>query len=120
MPSAARADESGAMRVVAHPRTFAELLRESFDPIARYAGGNPDIYARLLTTLERLAAFACRVQDRTAIAREAAFVLTAAELESRDDRRRAELAQLAEAVRARCALAAGDPDAPAWGAAEPH
>jgi uncharacterized membrane protein len=108
MPSAARADESGALRVVAHPRTFAELLQEAFDPIARYAGGNPAIYARLLTTLDSLASFATRGQDRTAIAREAAFVLTAAELESKDDRRRAELARLAEAVRTRCA-----PDAPA-------
>ena len=113
VPSAVRADESGAVRVVARPRTFPELLEEAFEPVARFAGGNPAIYARLLTTLERLAAFARREQDRAAIAREAAFVLAAAELESKDERRRAELARLAEAVHTRCAPDAPAPVAPA-------
>jgi uncharacterized membrane protein len=108
MPSPVRADDTGAMRVVARPRTFAELLEEAFEPVARFAGGNPAIYARLLTTLDSLATFARREQDRAAIAREAAFVLATAELEVKDERHRPALAQLAEAVRTRCA-----PDAPA-------
>lgn len=67
MPPAGRADEAGALRVVAAPQTFEELLGEAFTPIIVYAGRNPAISERLFRTLAILAGAAHRPGDLAAL-----------------------------------------------------
>lgn len=74
MPSAARLDDSGALRVVAPPQTFDELLSDAFTPITVFAGRNPAISERLLRTLTVLAGAACRSGDLAAIRAQADIV----------------------------------------------
>ena len=101
IPSSVRTDDHGAVRVVAEPRTFVELVEAAFDPIARYAGRNPAIAQRLLETLGALADIAQRGDDRAAIARLADFVWTCAARDVEGDRPRSTLAWLHDDVRAR-------------------
>jgi uncharacterized membrane protein len=67
VPSAVRIDQAGRARVVATPRTFSDLLREGFEPIALHAGRAPEVVFRLLERLGGLAAAVRREDDRAAI-----------------------------------------------------
>jgi uncharacterized membrane protein len=101
IPSAVRTGDEGAVRVVAEPRTFVELVEAAFDPIARYAGRNPAIAQRLLETLGALADITQRAEDRAAIARLADFVWTCTARDVEGERPRSMLARLHNEVRAR-------------------
>jgi uncharacterized membrane protein len=88
LPSALRLDEEGRVRVVAAPYTFEELLPAAFEPIALFAGRNPEIGERLLRTLRQLACVARRAEDRLAIGRCAAVVRASAGAQLQHDEHR--------------------------------
>jgi uncharacterized membrane protein len=92
MPSATRSDDSGRVRIVTAPRTFAALLREAFEPIARHAGRHPDVVGRLLDALVRLASVAQRAEDRQAIADVGRMAWTIAARDIQDEPQRSRLA----------------------------
>jgi uncharacterized membrane protein len=94
IPGAVRTDDTGAVRVVAQPRTFVELVEAAFDPIARYAGRNPAIARRVLETLCNLADVVRRSEDRQAIARLADFVWATAGVEVEGEQQKSSLARL--------------------------
>jgi uncharacterized membrane protein len=94
IPGAVRTDDTGAVRVVAQPRTFVELVEAAFDPIARYAGRNPAIARRVLETLGNLADVVRRSEDRQAIARLADFVWATAGVEVEGEQQKSSLARL--------------------------
>jgi uncharacterized membrane protein len=77
IPDPVRTDEAQRPRVVAWPRTFAELAESAFDPIAQHGHTNIAVATRLLDTLETLAGDATRPDDRRAIGRLADLVVTA-------------------------------------------
>jgi uncharacterized membrane protein len=92
IPSATRTDDSGRVCIVTAPRTFVALLREAFEPIALHAGRQPDVVARLLDALARLAAVAQRVEDRQAISEVSRTAWTIAAREIQDEPQRSRLA----------------------------
>lgn len=55
LPSPARCDEHGRVRVVASPPAFDVMIGEALTPIGLFAGRNPAIHHRLLDTLALLA-----------------------------------------------------------------
>lgn len=67
--SAVRADDSGGIRVVTAPCTFAQLAEEAFGPIADYGGGHPLVLANVFATLERLLRHTRRVNDAATLRR---------------------------------------------------
>jgi uncharacterized membrane protein len=101
IPGAIRTDDAGAVRVVAQPRTFVELVEAAFDPIARYAGRNPAVANRLLETLGMLADAARRTEDRQAIGRLADFVWTSSGEEVDGERHKSTLARLHSEIQRR-------------------
>jgi uncharacterized membrane protein len=74
MPAAVRTDETGQGRLVAEPRRFPQFLSAAVEPIALFAGENPDIYLRLLDVLRTLAQRAHRPGDTAAILEAAAWI----------------------------------------------
>lgn len=74
MPSPARRDESGSVRVIAHPQGFDELLSGALMPITVFAGRNPAISERLLHTLTMLAGAVSRPGDLAAVRKQADIV----------------------------------------------
>ena len=79
MPSAVRSDDSGAVRVVAPPQTFASMLDSAINPIRAHAADSPEVGLRLLVLLHRIARLACRDEDRAAVRRQAALVMSTME-----------------------------------------
>jgi uncharacterized membrane protein len=55
LPPSCRADDTGRVRVVARPYTFAELLDSAFRPLREPAGGLPTVAEHLLNTLATVA-----------------------------------------------------------------
>ncbi|MGZ8272946.1 MAG: DUF2254 domain-containing protein [Burkholderiaceae bacterium] len=66
-PPPYRKDDSGALRVVAYPLLFPEIVQLSLGMIRRYAGGASDIYLGLLRALRDLASALRREADREAL-----------------------------------------------------
>ena len=66
-PPPFRKDDSGAVRVVAYPLQFPEVVQLSLGMIRRYAGGAADIYLGLLRALHDLASALRREADREAL-----------------------------------------------------
>lgn len=87
IPNAERADDEGRLRVVAEPRTFAELLAAAFKPIIRAAADQPVVTDRLLSTLMRLAEVARRPSDARALAEMADEILRVSRLTQADPAR---------------------------------
>jgi uncharacterized membrane protein len=104
VPKSERSDEEGRVRVIAHPRTFGELLEEAFGPIARAASAEPAVTRRLLQTLRQLARLAQRADDRKAIVQQADMILQVCSLPAEDPARRL----LEEACRGVRSVAGGD------------
>jgi uncharacterized membrane protein len=96
LPSAARADEDGAVRVVAEPTTFVDLADMTFDVLRPYAGQHATIALRLLHAVSSLAPQLARAEDEVALRQHARRV-------ARQARR---LRDAAERADARAALAA--------------
>ena len=66
-PSPYRKDDSGAVRVIAYPLQFPEVVQMSLGMIRRYADGAADIYLGLLRALRDLASALRREADREAL-----------------------------------------------------
>ena len=92
IPSAMRTDDSGRVRIITTPRTFAALLLEAFEPIALHAGGSPTVVARLFDTLVRLAFVVQRPEDRQALEDVGRTVWSTAARDIHDETQRARLA----------------------------
>lgn len=90
IPSAARVDDSGRVRVVALPRTFAQLAEDAFGPIADYGGGHPIVLSHVFETIEHVLRHARRPNDAATLRRLADRVWDTAD-RSVDDRERRHL-----------------------------
>ena len=101
IPGAVRSDDTGAVRVIAEPRTFVELVEAAFDPIARFSGPNPAIAQRLLETLGGLADVVRRPEDCRALAGLADFVWASSSHEVEGERQKSNLARLHKGVHRR-------------------
>lgn len=66
-PPPFRKDDTGAVRVVAHPLAFPDLVEMSLGMIRRYADGAADVHLALLRTLCGLAPSLRRAADRDAL-----------------------------------------------------
>lgn len=64
LPSRARYDQSGTLRLVARILDFEEIARATFDQIRIYGASNPDILIKLLETIAGLAPHLHREEDR--------------------------------------------------------
>lgn len=71
MPSAYRLDESGELRVIADPPSYAELVSNCFGAVRRYGAGDLEVALTLLDKLA-IAANACQSRPRRRILREQA------------------------------------------------
>ena len=74
LPSPARYDQSGRLRVVVRPLGFEELARTAFDQIRIYGASNPDIVIHLLETIAGLAPDLRRSTDREALIHHAHLI----------------------------------------------
>jgi uncharacterized membrane protein len=110
IPGAARVDDSGRVRVVATPRTFAQLAEDAFGPIADYGGGHPIVVSHVFETIEHVLRHTRRPNDAATLRRLADRVWAAAERSVEDHQRRRLLAGL----HARVADAAGAPSRERW------
>ena len=63
LPSPLRADDDGALRVVAHPMTFDSFADRAFGTLAPYCAGDMATGVHLLVTLEDIS-LACRKRDQ--------------------------------------------------------
>jgi uncharacterized membrane protein len=90
IPSPMRLDSDGAVRVVAFPRTFPDLLRDAFSPIRVYAGANPAVAERVLQGAALLAERARRAADRDSLRLtiEDIFETSRDRMEAESDRQR--------------------------------
>jgi uncharacterized membrane protein len=98
IPGPVRKDRKGHPRIIASARTFEELVTAAFEPLAIYAERNPAITARILETLNELAARARRPADRRSIADLADFVWQVGAKQVPEQRHRSELRALHHAV----------------------
>lgn len=87
---ATMADETGTVRLVREPPTFAHLLDSSFNEIRQTAPGNVAILSRITDRLVMLAELAERPAERHALERHGEWLREAAEefVINRDDRDR--------------------------------
>ena len=69
-PPAARADESGRLRVIAPTACFAELLDDAFNPIRPHAASVPVAARHVCDVLRRIGLQAQRPEDREAVRRQ--------------------------------------------------
>lgn len=99
MPSAARLDADGRLRVIAEPASFASLLEFAFEPIAVYADRNHAVVQRLLLTLRQLALVAHRDEDRRAIGHVGEFVWRSTEDRITDARHRTRMRRALDDIR---------------------
>lgn len=93
MPSPHRLDPHGALRVVAPPVTFPEIVDASLDQIRQYGRTSAAVTIRLLEMIATVAEFVSRAEDRAALERQAEMVERGARegLRETEDRRKAEM-----------------------------
>ena len=101
IPSAVRTDADGAVRVIAQPRTFVELVEAAFLPIARHAASNAVVVRRLYEALDALAERVQRAEDREVIARLAGSLCPSAAVDVDGEPQRPALAQRFDELRRR-------------------
>ena len=66
LPSHLRVDDNGALRVVAHPETFASFVERGFGALVQYAAGDMIASLRFLRALGEVA-LGCDAPDRLAL-----------------------------------------------------
>jgi uncharacterized membrane protein len=71
LPSAARLDDDGVVRVVAEPTSFVDLASTTFDALRPYAGQHATIALRLLDAVSSLAPHLGRSEDEIALRQHA-------------------------------------------------
>jgi uncharacterized membrane protein len=74
IPSPARLDDDGRVRVFACPLTFAGIVESAFDEIARYGRSSVSVTCRLLEALRGVGSCVQREADRQALLRQAAAI----------------------------------------------
>jgi len=74
LPSPARHDDDGRVRVFACPPTFASIVESAFDEIARYGRSSVSVTCRLLEALRSVGSCVQREADRRALLRQAAEI----------------------------------------------
>jgi uncharacterized membrane protein len=74
IPSAARHDEDGRVRVFACPLTFASVVESAFDEIARYGRSSVSVTCRLLEAVDSVGSCVRSEADRRALLRQAAAI----------------------------------------------
>ena len=74
IPSPARRDSDGRVRVFACPLTFARMVKSAFDEIARYGRTSVSVTCRLLQAVRSVGACVQRESDRQALLRHAAAI----------------------------------------------
>ncbi|MEX2662338.1 MAG: DUF2254 domain-containing protein [Vicinamibacterales bacterium] len=74
LPSAARHDDEGRVRVFAPPPTFAGIVESAFDEIARYSRSSVSVTCRLLEAVGSVGSCVRREADRRALRRQAAEI----------------------------------------------
>ncbi len=88
IPSAARLDDAGTLRVVARPVAFPEVLDTAYNQIRQYGRTSTAVLTRLLEVLAELALCVRGGDDRAAILRHAEMIERAARnLPEESDRR---------------------------------
>ena len=74
IPSAARHDEDGRVRVFACPLTFTSIAESVFNEIARYGRSSVSVTCRLLEAVRSVGSCVQRESDRRALLRQAAAI----------------------------------------------
>lgn len=74
IPSGARHDEDGQVRVFACPLTFADVVDSAFTEIARYGRSSFSVTCRLLEAVRSIGSCVRRQADRQALLRQAAAI----------------------------------------------
>jgi uncharacterized membrane protein len=74
IPSPARHDDDGRVRVFACPLTFASIVESAFDEIARYGRTSVSVTCRLLEAVRSVGSCVQREADRRALLRQAAAI----------------------------------------------
>ena len=74
MPSPARQDDDGRVRVFACPLTFASIVESAFDEIARYGRSSVSVTCRLLEAVRSVGSCVQDEADRQALLRQAAEI----------------------------------------------
>jgi len=74
IPSPARHDDDGRVRVFACPLTFASIVESAFDEIARYGRSSVSVTCRLLEAVRSVGSCVQREADRRALLRQAAEI----------------------------------------------
>jgi uncharacterized membrane protein len=74
LPSAARHDDGGRVRVFACSPTFASIVESAFDEIARYGRSSVSVTCRLLVAVGSVGSCVRREGDRRALLRQAAAI----------------------------------------------
>jgi uncharacterized membrane protein len=74
MPSPARQDDDGRVRVFACPLTFASIVESAFGEIARYGRSSVSVTCRLLEAVGSVGSCVQREADREALLRQAAAI----------------------------------------------
>ena len=74
IPSPARHDADGRVRVFARPPTFARIVESACDEIARYGRSSVSVTCRLLEAVGRVGSCVPRDADRRALLRQAAAI----------------------------------------------
>lgn len=74
IPSPARRDEDGHVRVFACPLTFARFVESAFNEIARYGRSSVSVTVRLLEAVRSVGSCVQREADRQALLRQAAAI----------------------------------------------
>jgi uncharacterized membrane protein len=74
IPSPARHDEDGCVRVFACPLTFSGVVESAFNEIARYGRSSVSVTCRLLDAVRSVGSCVQRETDRQALLRQAAAI----------------------------------------------
>jgi uncharacterized membrane protein len=107
LPSPARRDADGAVRLILRPWTFIGAVDAAFNQIRQYGRGSAAVTMRLLEALAILAGRVCRPDDAAAVLRQAEMIARGAEDGLAEPRDRAEAAERFARVRQRLAERSG-------------
>jgi uncharacterized membrane protein len=98
IPSAERYDDDGHLRVLACPLTFADVVENAFDEIARYGRSSVSVTCRLLEAVRNVGSCVKREAHRSALLREATVLAAGVRDVPLSDRDRELIAQCHRAV----------------------
>ncbi len=99
-PEACRIDEEGALRVVANPYLFGEIVDRIFNCLRRYGRHDAIVDEELLGAIERIAVFVESPADRHRLANHARYIHEGAATGLEDPQDRVRLTQVYERARA--------------------